>query len=67
MADLGVVVQTAVPTIMGSGEFALAESYVQRAGPENNAAFELFVSRMELQRGRVDAALHHAELAVDTR
>jgi ATP/maltotriose-dependent transcriptional regulator MalT/DNA-binding SARP family transcriptional activator len=66
MADLGVVVQTAVPTIMGSGEFALAESYVQRAGPENNAAYELFVSRMELQRGRVDAALHHAELAVDS-
>ena len=57
MADLGVVVQTAVPTIMGSGEFALAESYVQRAGPENNAAFELFVSRMELHRGLPDGAV----------
>ena len=66
MADLGSVVQAAVPTIMGSGEFALAESYVLRAGPENNAAFELFVSRMELHRGRTESALTHAELAVDT-
>ena len=66
MADLGLVVQAAVPTIMGSGEFALAESYVLRAGPENNAAFELFVSRMELHRGRTDSALVHAELAVET-
>ena len=72
MADLGIVIQAAVPTIMGSGEFALAESYVQRADPENNtafepnAAFELFLSRMELQRGRVEGALTHAEIAVDT-
>jgi DNA-binding SARP family transcriptional activator len=51
---------------MGSGEFALAESYVQRAGPENNAAFELFVSRMELHRGHISAARSHAELAVET-
>jgi LuxR family maltose regulon positive regulatory protein len=65
MADLGLVVQAAVPTIMGSGEFALAESYVQRAGPENNAAFELFVSRMELHRGHMDSVLAHAESAVE--
>jgi ATP/maltotriose-dependent transcriptional regulator MalT/DNA-binding SARP family transcriptional activator len=63
--DLGIVVQAAVPTIMGSGDFALAESYVQRAGAEN-AAFELLVSRMELHRGRTDSALTHAELAVET-
>jgi DNA-binding SARP family transcriptional activator len=65
MDDLGAVIQAAVPTIMGSGEFALAESYVLRTGPETNAAFELFVSRMELQRGRVDSALSHAERAVE--
>ena len=65
MADLGAVIQAAVPTIMGSGEFALAESYVQRADPENNTAFELFLSRMELHRGRIESALAHAELAVD--
>jgi DNA-binding SARP family transcriptional activator len=65
MADLGIVIQAAVPTIMGSGEFALAESYVLRADPENNTAFELFISRMELHRGRTDSALAHAELAVD--
>ena len=40
MDDLGAVIQAAVPTIMGSGEFALAESYVLRTGPENNAAYE---------------------------
>ena len=66
MADLGTVVQAAVPTIMGSGEFALAESYVLHAGPENNAALELFVSRMELHRGHTEGALVHAELAVET-
>jgi ATP/maltotriose-dependent transcriptional regulator MalT/DNA-binding SARP family transcriptional activator len=64
-ADLGLVVQAAVPTIMGSGDFALAESYVQRTAPENNAAFELFVSRMELHRGNLDRVLTHAEAAVD--
>jgi len=65
VADLGTVVQAAVPTIMGSGEFALAESYAQRAGPEDNAAFELFLSRMELQRGKGIEARFHAELAVE--
>ena len=64
--DLSAVIEAAVPTIMGSGEFALAESYVLRTGPDNNAAFELFVSRMELQRGKTQTALAHAELAVDT-
>jgi DNA-binding SARP family transcriptional activator len=66
MADLGVVIQAAVPTIMGSGEFALAESYVLQAGSDNNAALELFVSRMELHRGHTEGALIHAELAVET-
>ena len=65
MDDLGTVVQAAVPTIMGSGEFALAESYAQRAGPDDNAAFELFLSRMELHRGQTESALRRAELAVD--
>ncbi len=65
LADLGTAVQAAVPTIMGSGDFALAESYVQRAGTDN-AAFDLLVSRMDLHRGRTDSALTHAELAVET-
>ncbi|MEO8228265.1 MAG: BTAD domain-containing putative transcriptional regulator [Chloroflexota bacterium] len=65
MADLATVVQAAVPTIMGTGEFALAESYVLRVGAQNNAAFELFVSRMDLYRGRTDSARKHAELAVE--
>jgi LuxR family maltose regulon positive regulatory protein len=65
VTDLGIVVQAAVPTIMGSGEFALAESYVQRIGSENNAAFELFVSRMDLHRGKLDTVLARAEAAVE--
>ena len=60
------VIQEAVPAIMGSGEFALAESYVLTAGPDNNTAFELFLSRMELHRGRTADALAHAEAAVET-
>lgn len=66
MADLATVVQAAVPTIMGTGEFALAETYVLKVGAQNNAAFELFVSRMDLYRGRTDSALTHAETAVET-
>ncbi len=65
-ADLAVVVQEAVPTIMGSGEFAIAEAYVLATGPEDNAAFELFLSRMELHRGHSANALAHAESAVET-
>ncbi len=65
LVDLGIAVQVAVPTIMGSGDFALAESYVHRAGTET-AAFDLLVSRMDLHRGRTDSALTHAERAVET-
>ncbi len=64
-ADLQSVVQAAVPTIMGGGEFALAESYIQQTATTENAAFELFLSRMELHRGSLETALTHAESAVD--
>lgn len=63
--DLQAVVQAAVPTIMGGGEFALAESYIQQTAATENAAFELFLSRMELHRGSLETALTHAESAVD--
>jgi ATP/maltotriose-dependent transcriptional regulator MalT/DNA-binding SARP family transcriptional activator len=66
LTELGAVVQQAVPTIMGSGEFALAETYVLRTGPDNNAVFEVFLSRMELHRGHTTSALSHAEVAVET-
>jgi ATP/maltotriose-dependent transcriptional regulator MalT/DNA-binding SARP family transcriptional activator len=64
-ADLHAVVREAVPTIMGGGEFALAESYVQQTPSTDNAAFELLLARMELHRGRIDSALAHGEAAVD--
>ncbi len=66
MTDLGVIVQAAIAKIMGSGEFALAEAYAERAASEHNGAFELLRSRMELHRGHLDRALRFAEAAVDS-
>lgn len=63
--ELMTVIEEAVPEIMGGGEFALAESYVQQTSATGNAPFELLRSRMELYRGSVEAALEHAEAAVD--
>ena len=60
------VVQAAVPTIMGGGEFALAESYVQHVGPdEQRRAFELFTVADGASSGHAASALAHAEIAVD--
>ncbi|HEX8940371.1 MAG TPA: hypothetical protein VF763_09420, partial [Candidatus Limnocylindrales bacterium] len=66
VADLHRVLATSTPSIMGSGEFVLAESYVRRFPPDApNPWFEIVLSRTELQSGRVDAALERARAAVD--
>ncbi len=61
--DLESVIRSAVPSIMGGGEFAIAESYFGQATPVSNPAFELFASRMDLQRGQLVSAVSHAEVS----
>jgi ATP/maltotriose-dependent transcriptional regulator MalT/DNA-binding SARP family transcriptional activator len=61
------VITAAIQTIMGNGEFALAESYIDRY-PErsSNAAFEMVLSRAEMNRDRVGAALERGRKALES-
>jgi LuxR family maltose regulon positive regulatory protein len=63
-ADLHRVIAGATRTILGSGDFALAESYLDRfPPPEPHPMFDLVRSRMELDRAQVPAALDRARAA----
>ena len=59
------VVEGAVPSIMGTGEFALAASFLEHTADEGSAPQQLLASRMDLHRGQSASALRHAETAVD--
>lgn len=62
--DLHRVTAAAARTILGNGEFALAESYLDRVPPPSgDPAFEMIRSRMELHRDQVPAALDRARAA----
>lgn len=57
-ADLRRVVAAATPTILGTGEFELAGSYLNRATDATpDAVFDLFRSRIELHGGQMEAAV----------
>jgi len=59
--DLHRVVSGAAGQILGSGEFALAESYLERFPPTvPDPAFDIVRSRMDLHRGDARAALERA-------
>jgi len=56
----------ATETIMGVGEFALADSYISRfQHAEPRPEFEIVISRREVQAGNISAALSRSNLAVD--
>lgn len=56
--EVAEVVASALPQIMGSGQYATAGSYVDRIPPDAlSPALKLVRSRLELQRGRYDRAL----------
>ncbi|HVA86968.1 MAG TPA: AAA family ATPase, partial [Candidatus Saccharimonadales bacterium] len=62
--ELHRVLTNSVQTIMGRGEFALAESYIDRLQSESRRPeFDIVRSRMELQRGYLPAAIARANAA----
>ncbi len=63
--DLHRLVENAVPRIMAGGEFAIAESFIDRL-PDGRTwpIFDVVLSRMELARDRPDDAVRLAESAV---
>ncbi len=64
IVDLHRVTSDAARTILGSGEFALAESYLDRHPlPSADPAFDMIRSRMELHRDQVPIALERARAA----
>ena len=68
-ADIGEVHRVLVDSIqdiMGTGGFALAESYVRRYPElESDPTFGMFLSRRDLYTGDLDRALNRAQAAVD--
>ncbi len=63
-ADLHRVLAASVGTIMGTGEFALADGYLATHPPGMpTPAFEIVLSRLDFYRNRVDAALERARWA----
>ncbi len=65
-SDLHRVLKSAIPAIMGSGQFELAESYVDRFPSDAPVpAFEMVRSRMALHRGNAEAALSRARAAFE--
>jgi ATP/maltotriose-dependent transcriptional regulator MalT/DNA-binding SARP family transcriptional activator len=63
--DLHRLVEASVPSIMAGGDFAIAESFIDRL-PDGRTwpIFDIVLSRMELHRGRPDDAVRLAESAV---
>ena len=63
--DLHRLVEASVPSIMAGGEFAIAESFIDRL-PDGRTRpiFEIVLSRMELTRDRPAEAVRLAESAV---
>ncbi|MEX1173254.1 MAG: AAA family ATPase, partial [Chloroflexota bacterium] len=64
-AMLGIV-NEAIPTIMGNGQYALAEAFVTQVPPEvRPPGFDLILSRIEMQRGDYDAAITASQAVLD--
>jgi DNA-binding SARP family transcriptional activator len=66
--DLHQLIEASVPSIMAGGDFAIAESFIDRL-PDGRTSptFDIVLSRMELHRGRPDEAVRLAESAVGAR
>ncbi len=62
---LGIVSQ-AIPTIMGNGQYALAEAFIGPVPPEDRPpGFDLILSRVEMQQGDYDAAITASQAVLD--
>ena len=64
--DLHRLVEASLPSIMAGGDFALAESFIDRM-PDGRTwpIFDIVLSRMELRRGRPEDAVRLAESAIE--
>ncbi|HYM82747.1 MAG TPA: hypothetical protein VEY67_01175, partial [Candidatus Dormibacteraeota bacterium] len=64
--DVRRVLAAAIPTVMGTGEFALAESYLEQfPAPGRTAVFEVLLSRLDFYRNRIETALERARWAAE--
>jgi DNA-binding SARP family transcriptional activator len=65
-AMLGVVA-SAIPTIMGNGQYALAEAFIGPISPERRpSGFELILSRVDMQQGDYEAAIAASQAVLDS-
>jgi DNA-binding SARP family transcriptional activator len=65
-AMLGVVAG-AIPTIMGNGQYALAEGFIGPISPEHRpSGFDLIMSRVDMQQGDYEAAIAASQAVLDS-
>ncbi len=65
-AMLGVVA-SAIPTIMGDGQYALAEAFIGPISHERRpAGFDLILSRVDMQQGDYEAAIAASQAVLDS-
>ena len=64
IADLHRVIEEALETIMGTGQFASAEQFIDRF-PGSSPSFGLFGSRMDFYRGDIERALTRAAASAE--
>ena len=64
--DMLAIVSQAIPTIMGNGQYALAEAFIGPVPPEDRPpGFDLILSRVEMQQGDYDAAIAASQAVLD--
>jgi DNA-binding SARP family transcriptional activator len=60
------VVRNAIPTIMGNGQYALAEAFIGQVAPGlRSPGFDLIVSRVDMQQGDYEAAVAASQAVLD--
>ncbi|HET7495649.1 MAG TPA: BTAD domain-containing putative transcriptional regulator [Candidatus Limnocylindrales bacterium] len=65
-AMLGVVA-TAIPDIMGNGQYALAEAFIGPISADDRpAGFDLILSRVDMQQGDYEAAIAASQSVLDS-
>ena len=61
------VVASAIPTIMGNGQYALAEGFIGPISDERRpAGFDLILSRVDMQQGDYEAAIAASQAVLDS-
>ncbi len=61
------VVSTAIPTIMGNGQYALAEAFIGGlTADQRPPGFELIISRVDMQQGDYEAAIAASQAVLDS-